>query len=491
MTVIVQQSTDSNGNPQPMVYDQDTGKIIVDSNGYVINGGKRLVNVPTVSEYVSTPKTQTAGIQEANNFNPNDKIKVMPGIYYISATIQLTGMGQILEGSGSGNQSYTGFQEDAVTTSIYASNGFNQDMLEMLGYNQKVCNIEFYGNSPNNTYDNTYHDGFTAVIAIGYKTYSGTPYHCIVDNVTIDEPLNWGVYIENNSDHEVLWSLIQISQTDVSIGSSGGIYVDRISSDGSNTTYGHNRILGNRLYNLNSGINLSDNNSFTFFNKIDNCGISVGGNFQQVCYNRVTGAGGSGISWGSNGGNCIGNTIFGSGVAGSGHAGIKFTGGYGNFMNNHIDGSATYGETTARSSYGINIASNPTGGFTPKFKYNLFSGAYISSVINFASGTTQNDFIIDNTNDMSNSTPAYTFTPTTPSVPSSGTAQENTNPYPVDVYIYGGTVTEIQITRGGTAYTVFSNSTGLALSGQAYKLNPTDSITVTYTTAPDWEWLSD
>ena len=66
--------------------------------------------------------------------------------------------------------------------------------------------------------------------------------------------------------------------------------------------------------------------------------LSVGGNFQQVCYNRVTDAGGSGISWGSNGGNCIGNTIFGSGDAGSGHAGIKFTGGYGNFMNNHIAG---------------------------------------------------------------------------------------------------------------------------------------------------------
>jgi len=70
MTVIVQQPTDSNGNPQPMVYDSDTGKIIVDSNGYVINGGKRLVNVPTVSEYVNTPKTQTSGIQEAKEALP-------------------------------------------------------------------------------------------------------------------------------------------------------------------------------------------------------------------------------------------------------------------------------------------------------------------------------------------------------------------------------------------------------------------------------------
>ena len=83
------------------------------------------------------------------------------------------------------------------------------------------------------------------------------------------------------------------------------------------------------------------------------------------------------------------------------------------------------------------------------------------------------------------------FTPTTPSVPASGTAQQNTNPYAIDAYIYGGTVTEIQITRNGTAYTVFSNSSGVAMSGQSYKLNPGDSITATYTTAPDWTWLSD
>ena len=82
-------------------------------------------------------------------------------------------------------------------------------------------------------------------------------------------------------------------------------------------------------------------------------------------------------------------------------------------------------------------------------------------------------------------------TPSTPSVPASGTAQENTNPYAIDVYVYGGTVTEIQITRNGTAYTVLSVSTAIAMSGQSYKLNPSDSITLTYTTAPSWNWLGD
>ena len=92
-------------------------------------------------------------------------------------------------------------------------------------------------------------------------------------------------------------------------------------------------------------------------------------------------------------------------------------------------------------------------------------------------------------------TSSYGFspTPTTPSVPASGTAIQNTNPYAVNIYLYGGTVTEIQITKNGigTAQTVFSSATGIALSGQVYKLNPSDTITITYTAAPTWEWLSD
>jgi hypothetical protein len=81
----------------------------------------------------------------------------------------------------------------------------------------------------------------------------------------------------------------------------------------------------------------------------------------------------------------------------------------------------------------------------------------------------------------------------TPAVPASGTAIQNTNPYAVDIYIGGGTVTEIQITKNGasSATTVLSNSTGLALSGQLFTLKSLDSITITYTAAPTWEWLVD
>ena len=76
-----------------------------------------------------------------------------------------------------------------------------------------------------------------------------------------------------------------------------------------------------------------------------------------------------------------------------------------------------------------------------------------------------------------------------PAIPASGTAQANPNPYPINAYINGGTVTEVQILRGGGTYTVFSNATGLALAGQNFKLESGDSITLTYTTAPTWVWL--
>jgi hypothetical protein len=77
----------------------------------------------------------------------------------------------------------------------------------------------------------------------------------------------------------------------------------------------------------------------------------------------------------------------------------------------------------------------------------------------------------------------------TPSVPPSGTAIQNTNPYPVDVYISGGSATQVQVTRNGTTYTVWSSSTATAIPPLLVHLGAGDSITITYSTAPSWIWL--
>ena len=122
MTVIVQQSTDSNGNPQPMVHDSDTGKIIVDSNGYVINGGKRLVNVPTKADYVNTPKTTSSGLLEAWEYAyPNNLEIVLVGDISINKNITLSAT---VNGNGSFELYSTEnlriiVSNEATTTDIY------------------------------------------------------------------------------------------------------------------------------------------------------------------------------------------------------------------------------------------------------------------------------------------------------------------------------------------------------------------------------------
>jgi len=92
MTIIVQQPKDSNGNPQPMVYDSDTGRVIVDHNGYVINGTSGVLdNVPSLLGFVNTPKTQTSGIQEAYNYQQANggEIKLSGGVFTIASDVPL------------------------------------------------------------------------------------------------------------------------------------------------------------------------------------------------------------------------------------------------------------------------------------------------------------------------------------------------------------------------------------------------------------------
>jgi len=95
---------------------------------------------------------------------------------------------------------------------------------------------------------------------------------------------------------------------------------------------------------------------------------------------------------------------------------------------------------------------------------------------------------LDNTFNLSGVNLPYPST-TTPSVPASGSAQQNTYPYPVEVYVSGGSATAVQVTRGGVTYTVWSSSTATAISPLLVRLEPGDSITITYSTAPSWTWV--
>jgi hypothetical protein len=94
---------------------------------------------------------------------------------------------------------------------------------------------------------------------------------------------------------------------------------------------------------------------------------------------------------------------------------------------------------------------------------------------------------LDNVFNLSISLPYPSIS--TPAVPSSGTAQSNTYPYPVEVYVSGGSATAVQVTRGGVTYTVWSSSSATAIPPLLVRLEPGDSITITYSTAPSWTWV--
>ena len=467
MTVIVQQPTDSNGNPQPMVYDSDTGKIIVDSNGYVVSGGQRLVNVPSKANYVSTAKTQTAGIQEAINYaiaNNRSEIKLLDGIFYITAPfvenstygvqaqiylpatanpthLRITSVSPIQLGIPNGNMSTTGTiiyskppSYPSATNSpnpwvIFVEPQYDLEidvLIRQAGATQQVNGINLYGAY---TYNGNIRVDIDAVMDSGAP--SSPP------SGLSTEPVATAIQTPNESSGEGL-NFLNIS------------------------VFGYNQ--GILLYSQ----------------------TEIGTSYMSyvfACY-QVTSTLHPKIIWYHNSNNCA--HIFNLGVGGS-----QYTEFYCELADIQDNLSTTsWFKAVDHVYYGNPILSG-----------NLFSGTECSGLIRGIrnpQGSTipYNSPLIfgGSLNGATSTLRVETSAPqslTTPSVPASATAQQNTNPYPVDVYIYGGDVTEIQITKNGTAYTVLSVNTAIAMSGQSYRLNPGDSITLTYSTAPSWEWLAE
>jgi len=167
------------------------------------------------------------------------------------------------------------------------------------------------------------------------------------------------------------------------------------------------------------------------------------------------------------------------------------------FINNAVTWTATPSNaTTFYITYTTlgsgNTASLPTV-IMKGNKFNLpTSNASFGGFVGSAGATVSNPSALlvdlDNVFNLSGINLPYPST-TTPAVPSSGTAQSNTYPYPVEVYVSGGSATAVQVTRGGSTYTVWSSSTAATIPPLLVRLEPGDSITLTYSTAPSWVWL--
>ncbi len=126
---------------------------------------------------------------------------------------------------------------------------------------------------------------------------------------------------------------------------------------------------------------------------------------------------------------------------------------------------------------------------TLRVKDLTFSGTSDGSLLNsFITATDyQLDGVLTNTTSYTYTMPTVPgFGTTTPAVGASTVDVQNTNPFPVRIYLLtGGTGTAFQITDpSGTAQAV----TVALAAGMEFTLDPGAKIQFTYTAAPTWKW---
>ena len=457
MTVIVQQPKDSNGNPQPMVYDQDTGKIIVDSNGYVVSGGQKLINVPTIADYVSSPKTQTSGIQEAITYQ-----------YRLSQTQDAEG-NAILPEILLQNGTY------ACTTDVVIPDTGTPARLSMHGVNQDGPVIQFTNTNakgfiiPNGYYSVIrwekfiiWLDGTSPISAISWLNTTNNGNSALwLSNITIygNTPSSGAIYIQNVTLIELTTMALDIVFPINIFGTSGQGQTVIILGGYSNGSLSftaldflsiNNHILPDISVDAIGKFIIKDSYFFLSNNNAIGIGDTCGDITIIDVYILVL---------------STNSTIW---IVGTGSSSTK------TLSRLTFKRVTLYIHDSAVTA--IHPFTNPLFGDNTNYyiQPNLYD---------------YNNIVIDpNSPYTPNIAPISIISPT---VPASGTPQQNTNAFPVNVYLYGGAVTEVQITKNGTAYTVFSASTAIAETGQSYRLNPGDSITVTYSTAPTWEWLAE
>lgn len=450
MTVIVQQPVDNNGNPQPMVYDSDTGKVIVDHDGYILNGSNRvLAGIPSLLGFIDTPKTQTGGIQEAGNYGT--EIILRPGIYEINAPMQFTHSVHII-GSGKwspfGNSSISDIPDDI--TVLRAMSSFSAGYLIQM-YNSAIyienVTLDLNGMSIN---------GINAYSSSDYPLPSQQLYNVLNNVYGINSVSGYYYFTETNT-----WN--NIFERCIFTGSGSSI---QITNSGSNVW-----VLNTQDY-TSGGMYLDGIFNYIF------------GGIQQLVQ-----IGGSAFFEQCNWTNNYTDTD------------ISLLGGMSTLS---ISNSVIYLQSAYVinfNSYSVNNLSLFNNEFIDEYNYSpsvIFSSLTAYGIFNIAgnllvlNGTTTLPTLNGNPFSLTEiNTYHYALDyapPSTPSVPASGTAQSNANPYAVKVYINGGALTEVQISINGTAYTVYSNSTASAVY-EGFTLPAGASITLTYTTAPTWSWL--
>ncbi|MGC8606266.1 MAG: right-handed parallel beta-helix repeat-containing protein [Vulcanisaeta sp.] len=159
-----------------------------------------------------------------------------------------------------------------------------------------------------------------------------------------------------------------------------------------------------------------------------------------------------------------------------------------------VNNSFTYGNAassvngidTANSGYVI-IRGNEVSGYNVCLSINNCN--YVELINNYFMNTTTPVMYTNVTQIITKSNAGYTPTVITPAIPSSESSIVNTYPVSVMVFMYGGSVTQITVTKAGQQYVIFQSTTPQSLNGEYVILNPGDSITINYVQPPNWVWV--
>jgi len=464
-TVLVQPIVDDEGIPQPMVVNSE-GNIIVDNEGNILSPEACSSGVNCVGQ-----KTQTAGIQEAINYADNTgglSVRLKSGLYTINSPLSIP----------------SNISIDFSDAQVKLSSSFSSPYaIQINGQFVKLYNLNLNMNNSPNTgaiqMSSSLSNNFAYLTMKNINIYNfaqGSPYNQIgvyltgynsfIEDLQLAGNPTIGMVIESGADIYVNNLLIVNASSALQIYSSEHIFLNNIDLDSNGSPYAKSPIMM-----IDTSHSILINNLSIWFN-----GLKY--NYQN--YNGTVG-----LQIGSP------NTSYTSSTHNSDI-----------IINNLniIDANVTYG-LVIHDGIGLRIKGfigNPP----------LYTTIYpVNTGISFGTNSTaviQNSVIdIDQYNLQtitSNLPPNNSYNtlivrppqnPTTPEVPKSGTAVYNNNPFPVLVYLHGGNINEIQVTKAfnGTVYTVFSASYGTALVGNPIRLDPGDSITITYSSTPSWVWV--
>ena len=393
------------------------------------------------------------------------------------------------------------------------------DAVELDGGYQ--CNVErlyvenggvaFYPNTANvntstalsagNNYENILRDSRFFQCTGSITLFQGT--RCTIERCTVDTNWDDAILVGSAGQKHVIRDNI-INGAPVVAGKGGttaGIFLENdggVGAGQASLAMSEIVLSGNILYGR-AGFNSGNQDGITVLGArdvtISECicdgnhgsGLDVGESYEITvagCTSKLNGASGINIyqdlAAAVSGFDIVGCHSYYNGTVGANPFGLRVNAGAGTIEGVRIIGGTYFDDRSASATQTWAFAlSNATGAV---LSHVFISGADLSNSPNIFDNSGSPSFLIK---DCAGYNPQG-FAVTTPAFPATATNVQNTNPYPVRIYLLtAGAGTAFQITDpSGTAQLI---TVGLT-AGMEFTLDPGAQILFDYTTAPTWKW---